>query len=413
MGSGKSGGGYQLRADDTAVKGIHMHPRRHATGVTLIELLVALLIGAILVLGLVQVFAASRAAYQMSEGMARVQENARFAMDFLQRDIRMAGHYGCVNDQAHLVKGEGDPVSHLGTYVSGAGHPLDFSVSIQGYEATDTAPGDSVTIGSAATPGWSPGLPAAIQGLNPIAGSDVIVLRYLGSRGTPVMAIGTDELTIPGTPVAATDPPAGWPVLADEGVANPTLFGLADCSHADVFPGAGSGGNVAVDATITPALAARYNPHPAGQTMLYRANSIVYYVATGATGEPSLHRARFNNGAYAAEELVEGVASLQLLYGMDEVASISPTSPPVGNITVHQTADVLGTDPGQWRRVGLVQMGMLMGSPDRASAPQATSGVATDVRVLGLRYRSGATNDGHYRTSYEGAIALRNRLFGN
>lgn len=390
-----------------------MESRHSSAGVTLIELLVALLIGSLLLLGLVQVFAASRVSYQMSEGMARVQENARFAVDFLQRDIRMAGHYGCVNDQAHLVRGEGDPINHLGTFASGDGHALDFSVSIQGYEAKDTAPGDALTLGTASTGGWSPALPGDIAALGPIPGSDVIVLRYLAARGTPVMQIGTTELTIPGTPTNASDPPAGWPILSDEGVANPTLFGVADCSHADVFAGVRSGGNVKADASVLTSLAARYDAHPAGQTLLYRANSMVYYVAEGASGDPALHRARYNGGAYAVEELVEGIESLQILYGMDETPVISPDSPPVGNIAEHQTADVLATDPAEWERVGLVQIGVLATSPERAAAPQATSGVNTDLRVLGLRYQPAATPDGSYRTSYEVAIALRNRLFGN
>src|SRR5690554_5075136 len=100
----------------------------HCSGVSLIELMVALAIGTVLVLGLVQVFAASRAAYQTSEGLARVQENARFALDFLQRDIRMAGHFGCVNDQAHWVKDEGDPLLHDDTTPA-----LNFMISIEGY----------------------------------------------------------------------------------------------------------------------------------------------------------------------------------------------------------------------------------------------------------------------------------------
>ncbi|MCY0536225.1 PilW family protein, partial [Klebsiella pneumoniae] len=78
------------------------NPKRQA-GVTLIELLVALGIGALLILGLVEVFSASRTAYQLSTGLARSQENGRFALDILQRDIRMAGHVGCVNDQARFL----------------------------------------------------------------------------------------------------------------------------------------------------------------------------------------------------------------------------------------------------------------------------------------------------------------------
>src|SRR5690606_40650231 len=89
--------------------------RRHAKGLTLVEMMVAMLIASFLIFGLLQVFTASKASYQTAEGLARVQENARFALDFLQRDIRMAGHFGCVNDQAHWVRAEDDPMLHFGT----------------------------------------------------------------------------------------------------------------------------------------------------------------------------------------------------------------------------------------------------------------------------------------------------------
>ena len=85
--------------------------RRRVAGLSLIELMIALLIGTILVLGLVQVFSASRAAYQLSQGIARNQENARFALDFLSRDLRMAGHAGCVNDQSLLATDAGGNVT--------------------------------------------------------------------------------------------------------------------------------------------------------------------------------------------------------------------------------------------------------------------------------------------------------------
>lgn len=117
-----------------------MTARTRAAGLSLIEMMIALVIGLVLLLGVIQVFSASRTAFQLSEGASRAQENARFALDFLARDIRMAGHFGCVNDQAHFVKGQGDPRVNLST-TTGSGSPLDFSVSIQGYEATGTSPG--------------------------------------------------------------------------------------------------------------------------------------------------------------------------------------------------------------------------------------------------------------------------------
>ncbi|TDB34375.1 prepilin-type N-terminal cleavage/methylation domain-containing protein, partial [Stenotrophomonas sp. TEPEL] len=105
-------------------------------GLSLIELMISLVIGLIILLAVVQVFSASRTAYQLSEGLARVQENSRFAMDTLQREIRMAGHFGCTNDQAHTM----ELTSTLRSTLDGAANPgLDFMRSVQGYEATGTA----------------------------------------------------------------------------------------------------------------------------------------------------------------------------------------------------------------------------------------------------------------------------------
>lgn len=61
-------------------------------GFTLVEILVALAIGALLTAGFVQIFSSSKKTYLIQDNLSRLQENARFAMDFLARDIRMAGH---------------------------------------------------------------------------------------------------------------------------------------------------------------------------------------------------------------------------------------------------------------------------------------------------------------------------------
>ncbi|TWI00213.1 type IV pilus assembly protein PilW [Luteimonas cucumeris] len=374
-------------------------------GVTLIELMVALAIGTLLILGLVQVFGASRTAYQLSEGMARTQENARFAMDYLQRDIRMAGHYGCVNDQAHLQT-PGSLQPHFGAAPL---FPLDFAVSVQGYEATGTAPGSSLALGG--TWNAASGLPALITALNPRPGSDVIVLRYFSNEGAPVTAISNaaSEETV-------TLADGRWDTLTGDGVATPTLFGIADCSRADVFAGSGAGTGivtvtVASAATPDTDLAGRFTPQPSGQTTLYRAESLVYYVGTStASGEPALFRARFNGTSYVPEELVEGIENLQLLYGQDRITNLA-TTPPSGYIDVQNPANAGGTwVADDWRRVGLVQVGILARSPGRAAAPQAS---VNPRSVLGVSFTAPTTNDGRYRASYEATVAMRNRLYGN
>ena len=58
-------------------------PVRNQGGLTLIELMVASAVGMILVLGAVTVYTQSRTNFQMSDSVARLQENARFALGLL------------------------------------------------------------------------------------------------------------------------------------------------------------------------------------------------------------------------------------------------------------------------------------------------------------------------------------------
>lgn len=381
--------------------------RRYTAGLSLIEMMVAMVVGLVLMLGVVQVFLASRVASRLAEGNARAQENGRFALEFLQRDIRMAGHFGCVNDQAHFVRGEGDPTVDTGA-ATGSGHPLDFSVSIQGYEAPGTAPGATLTLGA----GWATptGLPAAISALKPRGGSDILVLRYLASEGVPVTSLLPSANSVVGF-----DGAAGTRLL-EGGVSAPNLFGVADCSHVNVFKGTYAAGKV----TAAGSNLNRYTVQPTGQTMIYRAESVVYFVGTsGTTGEPALMRARSdgNNGYSAAEELVEGIESMQLLFGLDSNAAITSASPPTGNITTQAIASGVTTaanasGAGQWRRVGQVQVGILARSPQPSQA-EAPAAAVNYPRALGVGFAPAAQSDTRYRATYESTIALRNRLFGN
>lgn len=71
--------------------------RRAIAGLTLIELMVALAIGMFLMIGAITVFMQSRTTFRVNESVARLQENARFVLDTLEPDIRMAQHWGLTN----------------------------------------------------------------------------------------------------------------------------------------------------------------------------------------------------------------------------------------------------------------------------------------------------------------------------
>ena len=59
-------------------------------GLTLIELLLALLIGAVLLAGLVQIAVSARSSFLLQEATAEIQENGRFVADSVGRILRQA-----------------------------------------------------------------------------------------------------------------------------------------------------------------------------------------------------------------------------------------------------------------------------------------------------------------------------------
>jgi Tfp pilus assembly protein PilW len=70
---------------------------------TLIELMTALAIGAFLMLGAITVFMQSRTTFRINESIARMQENARFAIDTLEPEIRMANYWGLTSTAPNIV----------------------------------------------------------------------------------------------------------------------------------------------------------------------------------------------------------------------------------------------------------------------------------------------------------------------
>lgn len=65
--------------------------RLNQKGVTLVELLVALVICGMVAAGIYQVFIAQGKAYTVQEQVTEVQQSVRSAMEILLRDLRMAG----------------------------------------------------------------------------------------------------------------------------------------------------------------------------------------------------------------------------------------------------------------------------------------------------------------------------------
>ncbi|MDE2220316.1 MAG: PilW family protein [Gammaproteobacteria bacterium] len=77
-----------------------MNTRRAQAGLSLIEMMVAMVIGAVLIFGAAQVYVNSKSAYGANESVARLQETARYAMSVIEPDVRMSNYWGLLKGAA-------------------------------------------------------------------------------------------------------------------------------------------------------------------------------------------------------------------------------------------------------------------------------------------------------------------------
>lgn len=90
-------------------------------GIGLVELMVAMMLGLTLVLGTTQLLLGNKRSLLMQQQLAGMQENARFILARISRDIRQAGMFGCLDLQRlpvavrdHLPIEFADPVVYSG-----------------------------------------------------------------------------------------------------------------------------------------------------------------------------------------------------------------------------------------------------------------------------------------------------------
>ena len=72
-------------------------------GVSLVELMVAMLIGLLLVSGMVAVQQQVGRIHRTVATVGRLQETARLALDVIEADVRMANHWGLHSQAAYVV----------------------------------------------------------------------------------------------------------------------------------------------------------------------------------------------------------------------------------------------------------------------------------------------------------------------
>jgi len=68
------------------------HDSQHQQGFSLVEIMVAMALGLVLLGGTITIYSSSKNSYRLQENIAGLQENARFAIHALRRDVEVAGY---------------------------------------------------------------------------------------------------------------------------------------------------------------------------------------------------------------------------------------------------------------------------------------------------------------------------------
>lgn len=253
--------------------------KRHQAGLTLVELMVTLTISLMLLGGVLKVLANSKQTYRIQEAHSRLQENGRYATQFLSRDIRMADFWGCASVLTSVA-------NNLNP--AGAGY-IDF-VGEGALLGTDGAT-DSITIRGA-------------------FGRGLVVQVPYGPQPSSSFFVDANNFLQQGDIVLITDCVSGD--IFQISNANPQNGVIATIVH--------NTGNVTQPGNFNPgACTGGGNAHCLskvyqGDASLYRVQEVIYSIANGVSGQPALFR---NINQSGAVELVEGVEDMQILYGED------------------------------------------------------------------------------------------------
>jgi hypothetical protein len=276
-----------------------------AAGLTLVEILVAMLLVLAVIAGSTAFVTRGRAAHRTSESLARLEESLDAGFALLTDELRLAGYVG---------------LAPPGTMVDGAsalGSPERADLAVSG-------------------------------GCGPSLALDL---------ATPIHATNGGYAAAPGVPLGCRASPDGRAALQAD-----TLV----VRHASAEPATAEAGRLQLVTTLRAAslTTAGGTPLPA-HTRRHDLEASVFYVSldsTGRRGWPSLRRKRLVGGtrpAFQDEELVSGIADLQVAVGLDDAddvddaidrwiepgAAAPPGTPRAIRIELEARSDV--PEPGQ------------------------------------------------------------------
>ena len=361
-------------------------------GFTLVELMVAITIGLIILGAVAQIFATSRASYNLQDDLARLQENGRFSMEFIGQDMRMSGNLGCLQKYSVLAGTIVDPVTNQLNNNTDYGWDFSAGQHLRGHAYTGS--GTGTALGD-----WTPALPGTINGLTYFtdgdvsAKSDVLMIRRAMAESFKLTA----AVTAGGTPNIAPG----------NGLKDDDIVLITNCNFGDIFQ-ITSGGDPDSDGNLPHGTGGAPGNTSANLSRTYGINSEIskvvtriYYVGPGTDGvTPTLYRKDISSGTAnpVPQPLVDNVEIMRVLYGEDTDA------PSDNEANIYRQANnvVNWTDVVSMRIALLVRTAENAG-PDVDTKTYNLAGISVDPT-------SPAPDDRRQRRVFTSTIQLRNPI---
>ncbi|QMU61944.1 MAG: prepilin-type N-terminal cleavage/methylation domain-containing protein [Gammaproteobacteria bacterium] len=350
-----------------------MYQNKKQIGFSLVELLVALVLGLVVSAAAIQIFASNKGTYRLENALSRLQENGRFVVDQMINDLRMAGYNGC------LSRGAGVPVNDItpGAIATSNAFVL-FPYAIDGT--------DSIRGFNYGTSDWVPSLDASLNLSGVVANTDVINIQRASSCGAQL----TSAPTSTGDTAIDVVDPNGCDFTANEVVM------ITDCSVADVFQigSLTTGTDTVALNRAGGTLSAIYSQ----ASQVFRWQSTAYFVGTDANGQPALFRSSWtpdgDNDIQADDfttlALASGIEDMQLLYGIDT------------GMDEYADAYVTANNVTNWDAVRSIRIGLLLRSDNNITQEPRS------IQFNGATVNPVATGDRRLRTVYTTTVSLRN-----
>ncbi|MGN6312550.1 MAG: PilW family protein [Rhodanobacteraceae bacterium] len=336
------------------------HPVAHArrTGFSLIEMMIALLLGALVVAGLINVLMANRQAYHLQEADNYNQQNMRFAMDRIGWSLRQASFWGAV--KPNVISGS--PAVGQTTSSCTQAWVLAVGSPVYGYDGKTGFP-----VGSDCVPAY-------------VSGTDVLVVRYAGPDAVPWSAATAPTLN---AKQIYLETRAGMSAQLFSGnyiQAYPYVNGAAPQEGSYIYP-------YALEAYY---LRPCSNADSSGKCSAS---------SDGGNPIPTLMRMRLDSsGNLITEPVVEGVEQLQFEYGIRDPNGTSP-------VPIRYEDATTATTKGDWANVISVRIGYVLRSATRDTrVPHPFDSQTTDVTQVNYPLR--LSGDCEYKVASDGTVSV-------